>query len=121
MFKDRIEWALNDHIEDLFTALQNDLGIKYGDVSPLDYMALEQAQNALAGIMNRILTEQAKANGARVFYDNDREIIVSIEELRRDYLEFIADGTLQKSEYPDFTYYLSACMDYNNGSLTEIE
>lgn len=113
MFKNRIEWALNDHIEDLFTALQNDLGIKYGDVSPLDSLELENAQNALADVVARILTEQAKMCGARVFYNVENDTIVTIGEL---YKMFKAENAGD-----DFEHYIEQCLTDNNGSLMEIE
>lgn len=120
MFKEMINNAIDDKITDLFIALHDEMGITSGDVSPLDMFELEQAQNALAGIVNRIIINQAKEQGERVFYCNESQRVVTIHELKRDYLEFIADGTLDSDIYSDFEYYLSACMDYNNGSLREI-
>lgn len=120
MFKEMINNAIDDKITDLFIGLQNDLGITSGDVSPLDMYELKKAQNALADIVNRIIINQAKAQGTRVFFDNENQRVVTIHELKRDYLEFIADGTLDRDIYSTFDEYLTACMNYNNGSLREM-
>lgn len=63
---------------------------------------------------------QAKTEKTRIFYCNESDRVFTIHDLKRDYMEFIKDGTLDKDEYPTFENYLSACMDYNNGTLTEI-
>lgn len=120
MFKEMINNAIDDKITDLFIAMHDETGITSGDVSPLDMYELEKAQNALADIVNRIIISQAKTQGTRVFFDGENQRVVTIHELKRDYLEFIADGTLDKDIYSTFDEYLTACMDYNDGTLTEI-
>lgn len=120
MFKEMITNAIDDKITDLFIAMHDDLGITSGDVSPLDMYELEKAQNALADIVNRIIVNQAKEQGSRVFFDGESQRVITIHELKRDYLEFIADGTLDRDIYSTFDEYLTACMDYNNGSLREM-
>ena len=123
MFKDTVltmvQMALDDKVNDVFAAIQTELGITSGDVEPMDYMALETAQNALADVVAGIIAKQAKnnaADGERVFYNNETNKVETASEIYRDY--YMESGENKRCTFDE---YLNACMDYNNGALTEIQ
>lgn len=51
------------------------------------------------------------------YYNIDNDTIYTEQQIRSDYNEMIADGTLDSDIYSDFEYYLMSCMTENNGSL----
>lgn len=52
------------------------------------------------------------------YHDVDRDMVVTEDELRREYEEKVANG--EADEYDSFPIYREACMVYNNGSLEKI-
>lgn len=119
MLKDMIRTALEDKVNEIFLQFQNEMGIENGDVSPLDFLQIESLQDEMVTAIANAITSQARENG-RIFYDVDNDSYITIVELERDYNEMINDGTLDRDIYSTFSEYLNACMDYNNGSLTEV-
>lgn len=56
--KDKIANMLDEKVNEIFLAMQNDLGIKNGDVSPMDAYDLDNCRDELAEIIERILKNQ---------------------------------------------------------------
>ena len=59
---------------------------------------------------------------AKYYHGNERDEILSEEQIRAQYEEWKADGTITPDEsgYEDFDHYLELCMWYNNGDLTPL-
>lgn len=60
------------------------------------------------------------ANWNNWYYDTNAGEAVSLDQLRADYEQFKAESPEDYARYPDFDYYMNACMVRNNGSLAPI-
>lgn len=54
------------------------------------------------------------------YYDTNAGEAVSLDQLRADYEQFKKESPDDYARYPDFDYYMSACMVRNNGSLAPV-
>lgn len=54
------------------------------------------------------------------YYDTNAGEAVSLDQLRTDYEQFKKESPEDYARYPDFDYYMNACMVRNNGSLAPI-
>lgn len=52
------------------------------------------------------------------YYDENSDSVVTIEQIKKEFQQFQAEGLYTGYK---FSEYLQNCMDYNNGSLTELE
>lgn len=122
MLKDIIGSMVEDKVNEIFAEFQKKLGIQSGDVTPMDFLRLDDIQNKLASEIERILFNQARENGTkeRVFFNIETDEIITLSELKTTWKNGIENGWIDSDLYGDFNYYLSACMTRNNGSLDEI-
>lgn len=54
------------------------------------------------------------------YYDTNAGEAVSLDQLRADYEQFKKESPDDYARYPDFDYYMNACLVRNNGSLAPI-
>lgn len=54
------------------------------------------------------------------YYDTNAGEAVSLAKLKTDYEQFKKESPEDYARYPDFDYYMNACMVRNNGSLAPI-
>ena len=107
---------LKDKVEDLFIEFQQVLGVKYGDVDPLECLRLHFGEEPLAWFITDILVRQ-KGEHMNKYYNVDQDEVITEDELRESYKELKRSGDLDPAIYDTFEYYLEACMTRNNGSL----
>ena len=53
-----IKDLLDTKIDEIFREIQEERGIQYGDVAPLDALALEEARDKLAEVIELLLEKQ---------------------------------------------------------------
>ncbi len=54
----QINSILEEKVEELFLAMQEEYGIQYGDVEPLDAFELEEVQGKMVEVIEKILRKQ---------------------------------------------------------------
>lgn len=114
----KIDALLDIKINEIFLVMQEEFGIKNGDVEPLDAYELSEKQIELSVIIGRILRKQkGKKVVMKKFYDVDRDEVITIEQLEKEYNEAKAVGG---TDSETFDKYVINCQTYNNGTLEEI-
>lgn len=53
--KDKVLEMIEDKTNEIFAKLQDEKGIKYGDIEPFDALALQETQNKLAEIICKVI------------------------------------------------------------------
>ena len=53
-----VKELLDTKIDEIFREIQEERGIQYGDVTPLDALALEEARDKLAEVIELLLEKQ---------------------------------------------------------------
>lgn len=57
------------------------------------------------------------ANWSEWYLDSESWEPISLDQLKKDYEQFREESPEDYARYDSFDYYMSACMDYNGGSL----